>query len=60
MVKMGPKASPGIRETLARKGNLEIMACLVFPDSEESRDFPDVWGQGERRGTPVILAPRGQ
>ena len=60
MVKMGPKASPGIRETLARKGNLEIMAYLVSPDSEGSRDSLDVWGRGERRGTQDIRAPRGQ
>ena len=57
MAKMGPKVGLVIRETVGRKGSLEIMACQASLDSEGSRDLPELLAEEERRGTLDCLAP---
>ena len=59
MVKMGPKVGLVIKETVGRKGSLEIMACQAFLDSEGSRDFRELLGEEERRGTLGCQDPPG-
>ena len=59
MVKMGQKVGLVIKETVGRKESLEIMACQASLDSEGSRDFPELLGEEERRGTLDCQAPPG-